>query len=228
MTQWTVDKPFVLDLFCGVGGASMGISRAGFRVEGVDIHPQPDYPFDFHQADAIKWLEDILESGFDEFDAYFASPPCQAYSAANKQWRNKGYEYPDMVEVTRELLLATGKPFVLENVPRSPLRKDLELCMSMFDDGREFMVRRHRVFEIHGFEVPQPEHKKHHGGGRVGDGRIISVFGHGGGRRYNHASSKIDDWCVAMGIDWTRKRKSLAEAIPPAYTEYIFSYLTNV
>lgn len=218
----------VLDLFCGAGGASMGISKAGFVVEGVDINHQPDYPFQFIQRDAITYLKNMLSNRYPEnYDAYFASPPCQAYSVANKQWRNKGYEYPDLVEITRDLLLVTGKPFVLENVPSSPLRKDLELCMSMFDDGRDYMVRRHRIFEIHGFEVPQPPHRTSHGGGRVGDGRIISVFGHGGGTRYNHATSNLDAWRCAMGTPWMKKRKSITESIPPAYTEYIFSHLTN-
>ena len=217
----------VLDLFCGAGGASMGISRAGFEVEGIDINEQPDYPFHFLCFDAIKFMEIQLDFSFNFYDAFFASPPCQKYSVANKQWRNKGYEYPDLVDATREVLLATGKPFVLENVPSSPLRKDLTLCMSMFDDDRTFMVRRHRIFEIHGFEVPQPPHKTSHGGGRVGDGRIISVFGHGGGTRYNHATSNLDAWRCAMGTPWMTKRKSITEAIPPAYTEYIFSYLTN-
>ena len=215
----------VLDLFCGAGGASMGISKAGFDVQGIDINEQPDYPFIFVRGDAVAYLETKFD--IDEYDAIFASPPCQAYSVANRQWRNLGYEYPDLVEITRSLLLGCGLPFVLENVPNSPLRKDLTLCMSMFDDGREYMVRRHRVFEIWGFEVPQPAHKTSHGGGRVGDGRIISVFGHGGGTRYNHATSNLDAWRCAMGTPWMKKRKSITEAIPPAYTEYIFSYLTK-
>lgn len=218
----------VLDLFCGAGGASMGISKAGFEVVGVDISSQPDYPFQFIQADAIPFVViDYMEDKINTYDAIFASPPCQAYSVANRQWRNKGYEYPDLVNATRDVLLDTGLPFVLENVPSSPLRKDLTLCMSMFDDGREYMVRRHRIFEIHGFEVPQPAHATSHGGGRVGDGRIISVFGHGGGKRYNHATSNLDAWRCAMGTPWITKRKSITEAIPPAYTEYIFSYLTE-
>ena len=215
----------VLDLFCGAGGASMGIHKAGYDVDGIDINEQPDYPFRFIQTDAIKYLETMFD--IDEYDAIFASPPCQAYSVANLQWRNLGYEYPDLVEITRSLLLGCGLPFVLENVPSSPLRKDLTLCMSMFDDGRDYMVRRHRIFEIWGFEVPQPAHKTSHGGGRVGDGRIISVFGHGGGTRYNHATSNLDAWRCAMGTPWMKKRKSVTEAIPPDYTEYIFSYLTE-
>lgn len=213
----------ILDLFCGAGGASMGINKAGHEVNGLDFNliALEQYPF-------IKITMDVrheqeLEAILKRYDAFHASPPCQAFSYATTQWRNKGNAYPDLVDYTRKLLLKTGKPFVLENVPNSPLRKDLVLCMSMFDDGRKFMVRRHRVFEIHGFEVPQPEHKKHEG--KVGDGRIISVFGHGGGKRYNHATSNLEAWKIAMGTSWMSKRRQVSEAIPPEYTEYIFSYL---
>lgn len=219
----------VLDLYCCSGGASVGISRLGHTVEGVDIDENllGHYPYKIIIGDALRILKNILEVqseyNYCPYDAFWASPPCQNYSYATSQWKNLGREYPDLVAETRALLLQIGKPFVLENVPNAPLRKDLILCMSMFDDGRKFMVRRHRVFEIHGFTVPQPKHTTHKG--RVGDGRIISVFGHGGGARYNHATSKIADWQIAMGINWTKNRKYLAEAIPPEYSNYIFSFL---
>jgi len=206
----------VLDLYCGVGGASHGIFIAGFDVVGCDINFQPNYEFEFIQANA-------LEVSLEGYDAFHASPPCQNYSYATRQWRNLGNEYPDLIAQTRERLLATGKPFVLENVVGAPLRKDLMLCMSMFDDDRKFMVRRHRIFEIHGFNVPQPNHPKHIG--RVGDGRIISVFGHGGGKRYNHATSDLGAWKIAMGLYWAEKRREVTEAIPPDYTRYIFRCL---
>jgi DNA (cytosine-5)-methyltransferase 1 len=211
----------VLDLFCGAGGASMGIHRASHEVTGFDNDyvAIQQYPFTKSCYDITLLTPEDL----DRFDAFHASPPCQAYSYATAQWRGLGNEYPDLIDFTRNLLLATGKPFVLENVPNSPLRKDLMLCMSMFDDGREFMVRRHRVFEIHGFTVPQPAHEKHKG--RVGDGRIISVFGHGGGKRYNHATSDLNAWKIAMGLPWVTKRRQVSEAIPPEYTQYIFSHL---
>ena len=221
----------VLDLFCGAGGASRGIVDAGHSVEGVDnnFDLQEHYPYKLLVTDAIHYLDFIIENlefaNHFEYDAFWASPPCQAYSWATTQWKNKGNEYPDLVDEVRQRLIKIGKPFDLENVINAPLRKDLMLCMSMFDDGREFMVRRHRIFEIHGFEVPQPEHVKHVG--RIGDGRILTVFGHGGGKRYRHASSKIDDWQIAMGIDWTRKRKYIAEAIPPSYSKYIMSFLKD-
>jgi DNA (cytosine-5)-methyltransferase 1 len=211
----------ILDLFCGAGGASTGISMAGHDVEGIDISLDAldEYPFKCYQADVTKLDKKFLE----KYDAFFASPPCQHYSYATRQWRNLGNEYPDLINFTKNLLLETKKPFVLENVIGAPLRKDLILCMSMFDDGRKFMVRRHRIFEIHGFEVPKLKHITHQG--RVGDGRIISVFGHGGGKRYNHATSDLNAWRIAMGTPWIKKRKWLAEAIPPEYTAYIFSFL---
>ena len=208
----------ILDLYCGVGGASSGISLAGYYVEGVDISYQRNYPFKFHMQDALKY-------DLDGFDGYFASPPCQQYSNSTAAWRRKNRKYPDLIEKTRERLLKTGKPFVIENVPQAPLRYDLALCMSMFDDGRKLMVHRHRVFEIHGFHVPQPLHPDHTG--KIGDGRTISVYGHGGGQKYNHASSLISDWKIAMGIDWAKHKWELAEAIPPEYTAYIFSYFPN-
>jgi site-specific DNA-cytosine methylase len=213
----------ILDLFCCAGGASMGIHRAGHQVEGVDFNKEAldEYPFDNTNFDITKLTSDELRK--QSFDAFFASPPCQHYSYATTQWRNLGNEYPDLIDFTRKLLLGTGKPFVLENVVGSPLRRDLMLCMSMFDDGRQYVVRRHRIFEIHGFDVPQPEHRTHIG--RVGDGRVISVFGHGGGQRYNHATSDKEAWKIAMGMPWVNRRRNLTEAIPPEYTEYIFSYL---
>lgn len=217
----------VLDFFCGAGGASMGIHRAGHEVEGLDMDAVAleSYPFKSHLLDFNRVANGMV--GFvSSFDAYHASPPCQAYSYATTQWRNKGNEYVDLVAKVRQFLLKTGKPFVIENVPNAPIRKDLTLCMSMFDDGREFMVRRHRVFEIHGFEVPQIEHIKHIG--KVGDGRIISVFGHGGGKRYNHATSDLNAWRTAMGLPWVKKRRQISEAIPPEYTQYIFSFLREV
>jgi len=208
----------ILDLYCGVGGASSGISLAGYYVEGVDIAYQRNYPFKFHMQNALTY-------DLDRYDAFFASPPCQRYSNSTALYRKQGKQYPDLIERTRERLLKTGKPFVIENVPEAPLRNDLILCMSMFDDGRKFIVRRHRVFEIHGFTVPQPVHVPHEG--KVGDGRVLSVYGHGGGKKYNHASNLLSDWKIAMGIDWATHKWELAEAIPPEYTAYIFSYFPH-
>jgi DNA (cytosine-5)-methyltransferase 1 len=217
----------VLDLFCGAGGASVGLHRAGFEVHGVDLNAQTEYPFEFTQADALKWNEW-------DYDLIWASPPCQAYSWGTVKWRNKGKQYVDLVAPTRELLLKTGKPFVLENVVGSPLRKDLILCGEMFG----LRVIRHRVFEIHGFQVEQPHHKKHKGsvwhgeyigvwsGGKPGcfgdeEKRkyYCTVAGHGGDGGKGNCSLKA--WQEAMGINWINNKKTLAQCVPPAYSEYI-------
>ena len=101
-------RPRALDLFCGAGGASMGLSRAGFDVVGVDIEPQPEYPFDFVRADALTYP-------LDGFDFIWASPKCQRYSAATRQSGNPE-AHPDQVPAVRERLLAAGMPYAIENV----------------------------------------------------------------------------------------------------------------
>jgi len=201
----------VLDLFCCAGGAGMGYHRAGFDVVGVDINPQPNYPFEFHQGDAL----DFVAEHWREFDAIHASPPCQASTALTKG-TNAGREYPQLIPETRRLLHATGLPTVLENVQGSDLRRDLTLCGEMFD----LRVLRHRYFEVN-FPTAQPAHKPHRGrvaGWRHGtfyDGPYFAVYGEGGGK------GTVAQWQDAMGIDWTDNRKEIAEAIPPAYTEHI-------
>ena len=201
----------ILDLFCGAGGAGMGYSRAGFEVVGVDINPQPNYPFEFHQGDALDYLR---EHG-GGFDAIHASPPCQASTALTKG-TNKGREYPQLIPMTRAMLARFDIPTVIENVQGSDLRRDLTLCGEMFGLG----VIRHRYFEC-SFPVDQPIHVKHRGrvaGYRHGqwyDGPYFAVYGDGGGK------GSVPQWQAAMGMDWTDVRKEIAEAIPPAYTEFI-------
>jgi len=219
-------KPKLLDLFCGAGGASMGYYRAGFEVEGVDIKPQPNYPFKFYQADA-------LEFPLDGYDAYHASPPCQFASIATARWRNAGYEYPELIKDTRERLIATGKPYVIENVTgaKRHLRCPVLLCGITFGLG----VVRHRWFECNPF-ILSPGHSSKQCHGAVtrkkaindpaGHGmpghtyRALNVAGHGG----NSQSFRWQDWQEAMAIDWMTKQE-LTQAIPPAYTEYIGEYL---
>lgn len=213
------EKERVLDLFCGAGGASVGLHRAGFEVVGVDNVPQPNYPFIFIQADA-------LEVDLDGFDAYWASPPCQCYSFAARRWRNNGTEYPDLIEETRERLLETSKPFIIENVVGAPLRKDIVLCGEMFS----LKVIRHRIFELHRFNAPQPKHKKHKG--LVKDGYYVTVAGHGGNdSKHNYCKlnglenkTKLEVWSHAMGIKWM-SQKELTQAVPPAYSHYIAKFL---
>ena len=138
----TRQRPRLLDLFCGAGGASTGYSRAGFDVVGVDIKQQKNYPFRFHQCDAFEFM---LAHG-KEFDVIHASPPCQAYSKISKV---NGGTYPDLVAKIRDALIATGKPYVIENVPGAPLGPSIVLCGTMFGlktpCGTE--LRRHRYFE---------------------------------------------------------------------------------
>lgn len=214
-------KPRLLDLFCGAGGAAMGYYRAGFEVVGVDIKPQPHYPFEFHQADA-------LTSPLEGYDAYHASPPCKADNQAvlcRPKYENARAKYKRLIEPTRELLLATSKPFVIENVPlvRNQLYNPIMLCGTQFG----LKLRRHRYFELHGFEILFAPAgcgcKGKAGYTAANDGfssfrngaRLISVAGH------NFA---VDDGKLAMGIDWTGQ-DGLSQAIPPAYTEYIGKYL---
>jgi hypothetical protein len=206
----------LLDLFCGAGGAGTGYHRAGFEVVGVDIAPQPNYPFEFRQADAIEYLL----SNFTRFDAFHASPPCQAHTTLAKGNNANTDQYPDLIEATRAVLTATGKPFVIENVPSAPLNNAITLCGEMFG----LSVIRHRLFESN-FELHQPQHIKHRGrvaGWRHGqrfDGPYFAVYGNGGGK------GSLDEWRAAMGMPWCQTKLEIAEAIPPSYTEYVGKYL---
>src|SRR5512146_881208 len=117
--------PRLLDLFCGAGGAAMGYHRACFEVVGVDINPQPHYPFEFHQADALTYP-------LDGFDVIHASPPCQDYTIASLYHRMNGKTYPDLIEPTRKHLMRSSSVWVMENVPGAPLINPIMLCGSMF------------------------------------------------------------------------------------------------
>ena len=193
----------------------MGYSRAGFDVVGVDIDPMPHYPFEFIQADAIELLGDV--DFLLSFDAIHASPPCQRYSAMTKRW-GKEDEHPDFVPIVREVFGLLDIPWVIENVEGAPLVDPTTLCGSMFG----LKVRRHRLFET-SFPVVQPacEHKS--------QGRVVGVYGHPGGssKRDGIKFGGVDTWREAMDIDWMTADE-LAEAIPPAYTEYIGRALLEV
>lgn len=189
----------------------MGYYRAGFEVVGVDNKPQPHYPFEFILADA-------LEVPLEGFDAYHASPPCQRYSTMTKKWGRED-EHPDLIGKTRERLLATGKLYVIENVPQAPLIEPLMLCGTMFGlHSGEYRLRRHRHFETN-FSIFAPATCCH-------IGKALPVYGHAGGRSKRDGLSfpGTDAWREGMGIDWMVGNE-LAEAIPPAYTEYIGKYL---
>lgn len=206
-------RPVLLDLFCGAGGAGMGYYRAGWDVVGVDVDPQPDYPFGFVQGDAL----DYLAAHGHEFGAIHASPPCQASCTLIKGSQSATAErHINLIPDTRALLSRFDVPTVLENVQGSDLRRDLVLCGEMFG----LAVIRHRYFEV-SVPVSSMPHRRHRGrvaGMRHGkwyDGPYFAVYGSGGGK------GTVSQWQTAMGIDWTSSRRSIAEAIPPAYTEFI-------
>ena len=205
----------LLDLYCKAGGCSMGYSHAGFEVVGVDIEPQPRYPFEFVQADAIEY---VTAHGH-EFDAIHASPPCQRYSTMTKgRWQDRVIEHPDLIAPTREALKVVGKPYSLENVEgaRKELVNPVMLCGTMFDLKTKggSQLRRHRYFELSfpiNFLVPPCQHLKGsvigvYGGGQNPARKIpatIGVWGHAGGssQRDGLVQFGTKDRCDAMGID---------------------------
>jgi len=208
-TEIGVSSPKLLDLFCGAGGAAKGSADAGFEVVGVDIVPQPHYPFTFVQDDALAYLVDYGR----EFDAIHASPPCQRWSTMTKRW-NRQAEHPDYIEAVRYWLRGLdpiGTPWVIENVVGAPLQNPIRLCGSMFD----LPLRRHRLFESNVHLVqPLCRHEQ--------QTRIIGVYGHPGGssKRDGIRFGSTDDWRMAMETPWMTA-KEMAEAIPPAYTRFI-------
>lgn len=201
-----------LDLFCGAGGASMGIHLAGYEVTGVDLVPMPDYPFDFIQADAVEYLSENMDSIKKEYDFIWASPPCQAYTWSAKGRRNAGTEYPDLVEPVRQLLNESGLPYIIENTPGAPLIDPVLLCGTMFPTLKVF---RHRLFESNMELAVEMEcnHKGHEAKKRRNDdGDFFTVAGH-------HVGTNAE-WQNAMGIEWMKKAQ-LAQAIPPEFAYYL-------
>lgn len=203
--------PRLLDLFCCAGGAAMGYHRAGFEVVGVDINPQPNYPFEFHQADAITFAA----YNWRDFDVIHASPPCQNESRMSNCRPGLAQTYPNLIGATRNCLnFRTRLPYVIENVIGSSVRPDLMLCGQMFG----LPLYRHRLFESN-IPLAQPAHPEHQipasKAGHWRPGTIISVSGH---------VSPIALARQAMGIDWTN-RHELAESIPPAYSQHVGTQL---
>ncbi len=202
-------RPRLLDLFCGAGGAAVGYHRAGFDVVGVDISPQPRYPFEFHEADALTYP-------LDGFDAIHASPPCQDHMQTPHRKHGTGW----MLAATQDRLTAQPAPWVIENVPGALMRADYILCGCLFGlslpgPGRGQLVRE-RWFETswHGFQLRPPCHHS---------GPAISVVGHGAPtwvRSKLGRNPTIAEYRALMAIDWMN-RDELSQAIPPAYTEYI-------
>ena len=198
----------LLDAFCCQGGASAGYAAAGFDVTGIDLHPQPRYPFTFIQGDAIAY---ILEHGH-EYDVIAGSPPCQGYSDAQVL---QGREHPMLIAPTREAMQATGRPFILENVPgaRPHLIDPIVLCGLMFGLG----TYRDRHFELGGgLALNQPHHPRHDRpitkmGRPRRDGEMAHYVGN-----FSGVQAARDD----LGVPWMN-RDGIRECIPPAYTRWI-------
>lgn len=204
-------KPRILDLYCCEGGAAKGYADAGWEVVGVDIEPQPRYPFEFHWSDARDALHPWSAIWrLDRFDAIHASPPCQKFSKAQ---RIQGREHPDLIAPTRELLEATGLPYVIENVEdaRDKLRDPVTLCGTMFGLAQY----RHRLFETN-WPLDPPLHGEHYlkqakMGRAPADDEIIQAVGNFSGV----ARARRD-----LGVPWM-SRDGIRECIPPAFTTFI-------
>lgn len=200
----------LLDLFCGAGGAAAGYARAGFDVVGVDIKPQPHYPFESHRADALAFP-------LAGFDAIHASPPCQDYSALHALSPDK--DYPDLIAATRARLLASGVPWIMENIMAAPLDYGITLCGGMFG----LRTYRHRRFES-SWLLFQPQHPRHIA--RTATKRRREAWAEG-----MHVSITGDVGTYlsreAMGVDWMTGNE-LSQAIPPAYTEWLGRQLMTV
>ena len=201
-------RPRLLDLFCGAGGAAMGYHRAGFDVVGVDIKPQPRYPFEFHQADAMTFP-------LDGFDAIHASPPCQDHSTLAILHPEHGTGW--MLRAAIDRLRATGLPYVVENVggAAANMQTTLTLHGGMFGLG----VNRLRRFQSNVLILAPAAPRTR---------EPIDVTGTGGpagrppGQRggIHRKPRNLAEARAAMGIDWMT-RLELNQAIPPAYTEHI-------
>lgn len=225
----------LLDLFCGAGGAAMGYHQAGFdEIVGVDIVPQPNYPFEFIQYDLSN---PDLEFDLDlfAFDLIHASPPCQIHSSLKHvQQSDYADRHQDLVAWTRDVLIRSGVPYVIENVPGAPLVDPVRFCGTSFGAtidamGVRWEMRRHRIFET-SWTLWAPPKCNH-------QWRVLGIYGDLGDRMrpnnpkrraaYGPDGLPANDWKAGfdqaqklMGIDWM-DRAELVQAIPPAYTRYI-------
>ena len=199
-----MSTPVLLDLFCGAGGAGMGYHQAGFDVIGVDINPQPHYPFKFHQADAMTYP-------LDGFDAIHASPPCQGYSRMRHLPWLADRKYRLLIDPVRTLLEASGLPWVIENVEDAPMPYSTVLCGQTLG----LPLYRHRRFGS-SILIMAPPHQRHD--------RTISPGRHIGARGRDSTWERNTPMPEAMGCPWMTQ-KEVAQAIPPAYTEWIGTQL---
>jgi len=195
----------------------MGYWQAGFtEIVGVGIVPQPNYPFEFIQGDALA-----PPVRLEDFDLIHASPPCQAHVALSvNRWGKESARWPDLIAPTRKLLEASGVPFVIENVTgaRSALRDPMLLTGAMFG----LPVHRPRLFELGGWFAMSPPPARQ----KVG---AVAVYGRPDGRLLARrkdgselkAWSSVEEGREALGVPWMTDELEIREAIPPAYTRFI-------
>lgn len=209
-------RPLLLDLFCGAGGAAMGYHRAGFEVVGVDINPQPRYPFEFVQGDALAPPVDLTV-----FDAIHASPVCIRWTSLPLTAEQRA-KHPDQITPLRPILEGSGRPYVIENVPRAPLRNRTLICGAAMG----LRVVRHRYFETNWLLMsPGCAHRK----GSTIDGEFVNFRPRGPlapGRRMPARRSE-DDFRKAAGTEFLTGQGA-RDAIPPAYTQFIGEQLLPI
>jgi DNA (cytosine-5)-methyltransferase 1 len=207
----------LLDLYCGVGGASAGYAAAGFEVTGIDLKHGKRYPYNYIRGDVLEYLQDseFLRS----FDVIHASPPCQTHSITQhlRNAQGKTTSKLDLIPQTRAALVAIGKPYIIENVPGSPLINPVQLCGSSFN----LKVRRHRLFESN---MPI----KGTGCNHKAQGRPVGVYGSLNDQIPNGGKTAVTiaEARQAMGIDWAIWTE-LVEAIPPVYTDYLGAQIVS-
>jgi DNA (cytosine-5)-methyltransferase 1 len=193
----------------------MGYHRAGFEVVGVDIKPQPHYPFEFHQADALTFP-------LDGFDAIHASPPCQSYTTMSAQMRGRVASIdalPRLIGPMRERLIESGVPYVIENVDGASkeLLTTLRLHGAMFG----LPIHRPRQFESNVMVLAPMAQQQTGTVGIYGEGPNGQLFNkRRDGERSIRAPRSLEEARELMGMDWADWR-GIKEAIPPAYTEHI-------
>jgi DNA (cytosine-5)-methyltransferase 1 len=210
---------YALDLFCGAGGVTKGLQDAGFHVFGVDIKRSPRYcGNDFRQRDVLSLTVDHLRWA----DFIWASPPCQAHTSLKAMHNAK--QHVDLIAATRALLIASGRPYVIENVPGAPLINPIKLRGTMFGLGvaGKAQLIRERWFETSFPVGPLPDDEPHP------DLPVIGVYGghvrnrsrpvgthHAPGSDFTFAEGREAMQIFHMNLG------EMSQAIPPIYSEWL-------
>lgn len=212
----------LLDLFCGAGGAAVGYHQAGFtEIVGVDIVDQPNYPFDFIQADVMEM------TSVGEVDLIHASPPCQAHTQMSARWRGHGGKadsWVDLLTPIREWFHTIEQPWVIENVPGAI--RLMEPTVTLHGGMFGLRVNRPRHFETNWMLLSYPAKRTEHPVGVYGkpDGREVWRYRNNGnmkGKSLIRAWKSIEEGQEALGVPWMTDELEIREAIPPAYTKFI-------